>query len=200
MIETARPILAAHGLAIVQTVNTDAGNVEVSTTLIHESGEAIEFPALTMPAGSTPQALGSLITYLRRYSLMAAVGVAADDDDGAIAAQPAPTHPANTGSGDLDRLSSQSQARKIGQLFGKLEIEKPDRRDLVAAIVEHSVTSMGKLTATEADRVIDCLDQLDHGTLTILYEPDGTIIFVPADEPGTASETSSDTDTGPGAP
>ena len=55
------------------------------TTLRHESGEQIEshlpFPDLVPNRGNIMQALGSAITYARRYALLAIYGLAGDDDD-----------------------------------------------------------------------------------------------------------------------
>src|SRR5690606_30331183 len=73
-----RPVLKKHGLAFSQFVD-DGG---LTTILLHESGEWIE--ARTSFDGisySTAQELGSAITYLRRYALTAALGIAADEDD-----------------------------------------------------------------------------------------------------------------------
>jgi len=55
----------------------------VETVLIHESGEILECGTLHVPASKQdPQGYGSALTYARRYSLMAACGIAPEDDDG----------------------------------------------------------------------------------------------------------------------
>lgn len=82
IIEACRKPLAENGLAIAQVVTTDAKGVTVTTRLLHVSGECIEAPCWMPVAQQTPQAYGSAITYGRRYSLAAMVGVAAEDDDG----------------------------------------------------------------------------------------------------------------------
>lgn len=55
--------------------------------LAHESGQymrgAVELSAANKRAGSDDQAMGSSITYMRRYTLTAALGLAQADDDGA---------------------------------------------------------------------------------------------------------------------
>lgn len=80
--EAVRPALAKNGLAIVHDVAMDNGRVFVSTRLLHSSGEAIG-NTLSWPAGGRIQELGSSITFLKRYTLCALVGVAADEDDDA---------------------------------------------------------------------------------------------------------------------
>ena len=82
-----RPVLARHGLAVTQTAsNPDGDTVAITTTLIHSSGEWMSFHPLLLPNGRTAQETGSAITYGRRYSLLAVLGLAAEDDDGASAA------------------------------------------------------------------------------------------------------------------
>lgn len=82
-----RPTLAKHGLGYVQfPCNTMAGHVGLVTRLLHEAGEWIE-DEYSMPAGQGAQGAGSALTYARRYALMAVLGIAADDDDGAAASQ-----------------------------------------------------------------------------------------------------------------
>ena len=54
----------------------------VETLFVHESGEQISAGKLHVPAPKQdPQGYGSALTYARRYSLMAACGIAPEDDD-----------------------------------------------------------------------------------------------------------------------
>ena len=77
--------LAKHGIAYLQPTRADGVHVTVTTMLAHSSGEWIA-QDLTLTAGSaTPQAVGSAITYGRRYGLAAMVGIAPEDDDGELA-------------------------------------------------------------------------------------------------------------------
>ncbi len=83
MIEKATPHLTANGLVIVQQID----GADLTTTLMHESGEFITATA-TMPCAqpSNPQAMGSAITYARRYAYGAILSLDIDDDDDANAA------------------------------------------------------------------------------------------------------------------
>lgn len=85
-----RAALSANELCVVQQVaNTDKG-VLVTSTLFHSSGEWISNRLEVGVTRRDAQAIGSAITYGRRYSLAALVGVAAgEDDDGAAASTPA---------------------------------------------------------------------------------------------------------------
>lgn len=85
-IQSVRPILAAHGLAVMQNASTTNPElVMISTMILHTSGEWISFDPLALPTGRTAQETGSAISYGRRYHLLACLGLAAEDDDGASA-------------------------------------------------------------------------------------------------------------------
>ncbi|HCW7487196.1 TPA: ERF family protein [Staphylococcus aureus] len=72
-----------HGLSYTQWALNDVdGRVGVATMLMHESGEYIEYDPVFMNAEkNTPQGAGSLISYLKRYSLSAIFGITSDQDD-----------------------------------------------------------------------------------------------------------------------
>ena len=78
-----RDPLAANGISVVQAPRADGPKVTVETLLVHSSGQWMK-DELTMTAQqASPQAIGSAITYARRYALAAMVGVAPiEDDDG----------------------------------------------------------------------------------------------------------------------
>jgi hypothetical protein len=76
------------GLSVFQSPAADGNLVRMTTRLLHKSGQWIESDVLQVQArDASPQAVGSALTYLRRYQLAAVMGVAPDDDD-AEAAQP----------------------------------------------------------------------------------------------------------------
>ncbi len=81
-----RPILAKHGIAICQIPEMTDKGVVLTSGLYHESsGQWFEgiMPITIKTGGNNDlQALGSCISYLRRYCLAAMVGIASDDDDG----------------------------------------------------------------------------------------------------------------------
>ena len=85
--------LNGAGIALVQRTSEDTTGVTVETVFIHESGELLECGKLHVPASKQdPQGYGSALTYARRYSLMAACGIAPEDDDGnAATRKPIPT-------------------------------------------------------------------------------------------------------------
>lgn len=83
-----RKALSENGIAVVQVpvYGEEDNYVGLRTILGHASGQSIEGSMWMRVDDSSPHALGSAITYLRKYSLASMVGVAADDDDGERAA------------------------------------------------------------------------------------------------------------------
>lgn len=79
--------LAENGLSVVQPLIVEADRPPVLITrLMHASGEFIE-STFRFNLGERPQDTGSAITYARRYALTSMLGIAADADDDAQAAQ-----------------------------------------------------------------------------------------------------------------
>jgi hypothetical protein len=85
VIETSRPILSKHGLAITQTPVSDGDKIGITTMLIHESGEWLEDTIFITSANnkglSDAQNAGVVISYLRRYSWSSILGLYADEDN-----------------------------------------------------------------------------------------------------------------------
>lgn len=91
IIKVVSPALSKNGLSQMQFTKTDIENqtVSVKTLLLHKSGQFMESDELILPAESfgkfNAQTVGSAITYGRRYSLSAMLGIASEDDDDANA-------------------------------------------------------------------------------------------------------------------
>lgn len=90
VVTATRTALAKQGVVALTPVSGREGGLQVTVILIHKAGERMDFEPLHFPASNDPQAVGSTITYYRRYALLAALGVATgDDDDGAAAVKAA---------------------------------------------------------------------------------------------------------------
>jgi hypothetical protein len=84
--------MSQAGLAVINTMDYDdmfPDSILIRTTLVHESGQWIsgitKMQVATKDKHPTPQEIGSMITYGRRYGISAMIGLAAEDDDGALA-------------------------------------------------------------------------------------------------------------------
>lgn len=85
--DAVRPILAKNKLALSQF---PSGDGELTSILLHESGEFIEVSAKMSIKEHTPQGQGSAITYMRRYAMSSILGIVTEeDDDGNEASKPA---------------------------------------------------------------------------------------------------------------
>jgi len=83
--------LNANGIALVQQTHECESGVIVETVFVHESGETFSAGKLHVPAVKhDAQGYGSALTYARRYSLMAACGIAPEDDDGQATSKKTP--------------------------------------------------------------------------------------------------------------
>lgn len=83
ILDAIRKPLSDNGLWFVQTLD---GN-QMVTTLYHSSGQTLMSRIPFVPGGNGPQAMGSALTYAKRYGLCALLGIAADEDDDANAAE-----------------------------------------------------------------------------------------------------------------
>jgi len=170
-----RAAFAKHGLAFTQHVTVHDQVVSVSTRLVHESGCTWRTEPLTLVARDrSPQAVGSAISYGRRYQLAALVGLSgSDDDDGAAAsgvsqsaagevegpptAAPSPAASTRTprrGGGPV----TAAQLKMLGASFDRHGYGSAESRHAFASsVLGREVGSATELSKPEASRVIDAL-------------------------------------------
>lgn len=118
--EACRGALTDNGLSVIQSPGPIAeGRMEMTTQLLHASGEWVR-GSLTIPLGKVDaQAYGSATTYARRYALAAFVGVAPDDDDGEAATKAKPT--AATGRQDPNSLAQKKRDGVMEEMFAMID-------------------------------------------------------------------------------
>ena len=87
VLSVVRPILAKHDLALTQlpgrSVQDGTELLTLTTIIAHKSGQTIENYFEMYPPQRDPQGIGSAMTYMRRYVIMAMCGIAGADDDDA---------------------------------------------------------------------------------------------------------------------
>lgn len=151
ILDTIRPVLAKHRLAVVQfPIDDGNGHVGVETTLLHESGEFISNQYGARVQKDDPQGAGSAITYARRYALAAVLAIGQEDDDGQAASKPKreaprrdPPREATTTPTPSGRAISEAQAKRLWALsYAKGEACGVDR-DHVEQIVRGIVGADG---------------------------------------------------------
>ena len=129
ILETARPILAKNGLAVIQEATGDGDYIFVKTKLIHESGEMIETEVLKMkPQKNDPQSMGSCITYSKRYQLAALLGICECIDDDANIATYGNSVP------EQSKSNGKLSAKQVGRLLAiglKAGIKEPEIKKVI---------------------------------------------------------------------
>jgi hypothetical protein len=86
LVDVACGALAAEGLMLSQFTRVKDGRMVLESRILSASGECVDFGDYDLGPYTTPQALGSALTYGRRYTLAAILGLAAEDDDDGYAA------------------------------------------------------------------------------------------------------------------
>jgi hypothetical protein len=154
----AMPLLTAHGLSFATCPRYTEHGYELVGVLLHSSGESME-GALPI-GGNTPQALGSSLTYARRYLFGCMTGVVTDDDDDGRIAAAAPKAPRKRAAA-ADRPAgavTPKQIRAIGALMSELKLtDRNEALDYVSNVVGRGIASRNDLTEAEASKVIDAL-------------------------------------------
>lgn len=140
--DTVRPVLAKHGLAVMQLPGFADGVVTVDTLLTHSSGEWVRGRSAAPVAKADPQGVGSACTYLRRYSLAALCGIAQADDDGNSASH-APQHqsrPQASGSGK----ATAKQVEYLGKMMASSVFTDEERERVQSKVADGAFDTVRK--------------------------------------------------------
>ena len=90
IMEAIKPALEDNKLMLVQDIESEKGQIAITTRIYHMSGEWVEFGPLKLYVDreTDPQCYGANITYARKYSISAALGLVREPDDDGNAAVP----------------------------------------------------------------------------------------------------------------
>ena len=158
LLAAVRPMLAKNGLSIVQSTGGNGQDISVTTEIMHTSGEWIRTDALMIkPAKADPQGCMSAITYSRRYSLSAALGVAWDDDDDGEAASEKPKAKAKKSNKDasLQALKAEMATHKISADDMKVIIPMKYNKKSWADLTDEEAADMAANVASYAVEMIE---------------------------------------------
>lgn len=145
------------GLSFIQYPVANGEYTGIVTVLMHSSGEYIETePVYAKPVKQDPQAVGSVITYLKRYSLSAVFGITSDEDDDGNKA----THMTNSNNkpAATGNLLTQNQKNDISNLVRAISSKTsvPPQQVLnntVQQVLGYQKDSQ-QLTYAEADKIL----------------------------------------------
>jgi len=113
-----RKPLSDNGLCVMQLPTAEGARVTITTILAHKSGQWISSELTVTAKEDGPQAVGSAITYVRRYALQSVVGVAPEDDDGNAAHGQSHQQPAASAPRQTSRSASPDPEFKAIMLAG----------------------------------------------------------------------------------
>lgn len=130
--EVSRPLLAEHGLCVIQFPVDDTGLV---TYLGHISGQFICWRMDMTPVDKKPQTIGSSITYMRRYAHNAVIGVASEDDDGSAA------------SGRLFDMDNPKAMGWLTDQMAALKVDPQHKQSMAKAMQNRPASDFRKLAA-----------------------------------------------------
>jgi hypothetical protein len=169
-LEAVNDALLEAGIAVYQETSECQDGVIVETVFMHESGETLRGGRLHVPAAKhDPQGYGSALTYARRYSLMAACGIAAEDDDGNAASK---KPPAKTGN-PLDAIKPRGDSKGLPLLVPGSEQPHSFHADPTAWAAAYEalaarVADAGKTPPRERMTKLRELRQANEATLGLL--------------------------------
>jgi hypothetical protein len=138
-----RPVLAKHGLAVLQDVTTEGDEVRIATIVLHESGEQCKFGPLALPAGEDNKQTGGSITSARRFAIMAALGIASVGED-------------HGDEGGTRRPSSGGRAtsRQLAKIAAEVERGGVTDEELANVLKRYGVESTDELDMEQASQLI----------------------------------------------
>ena len=136
IIDHVRPVMTKHGLAFVQMVTVIEERNFLVSRLLHTSGQYLE-SVYPLPRQAGSQEMGSAITYARRYSLCALLGIAAEEDDDGQKAENIPS----PDEADRDELIERMGAASVGNKYvmdyaRKIGLHKGDGNTVEALTIE----------------------------------------------------------------
>lgn len=179
-VEAVIDALNANGIALIQRTHDSDNGVAVETLFVHESGETITGGILHVPAAKQdPQGYGSALTYARRYSLMAACGIAPEDDDANAASKGRVSHLPRTGGATIPVGKDGSITATFNPPAGEVSIVPSDERIAEVINTLHACKSLvnlqvewGGLTKEEQKLTIDVKDQVKAALLASQPKPE----------------------------
>lgn len=149
VLNVVRPIMGKYGFGILQSPKmSESGMVQVQTILTHRSGATISFPSIeARPAKADVQGIMSIITYLRRASVNAILGVCGEpDDDGNSSSNKKEKPPVKNA-----LTPEQSEMRKtLIQLCSDISAKSPDNKKKIVDALK-AVEPTGNINKLRSD-------------------------------------------------
>lgn len=133
VINSSKPVLAKHGLAVVQLVGKQTETqVEVTTILTHSSGQFFKsvatLPVIEMKGCNLAQGAGASLSYLRRYAYQSIIGQPSEDNDASSAGKEKPKTSSN-----FKKSAAKKETKKEEPVKEKPNFRKPKKEAAASA-------------------------------------------------------------------
>lgn len=191
-LDIVRKSLSQQEIAVVQATRCEAGQIFLTTLLVHSSGEwmSSEWPVCALGDTEAPHRMGAALTYARRYALFALVGIAGEDDldapDALVGPSAPDAHPVPAPGSKGRRILNQPRltADQSNQLRARLMDE------LGVLQSEESVFKWAKATLQVKNTLLEADASAIENAFRARLEQTGDAFSAKA-EPGALSETAS---------
>lgn len=159
ILDAARDPLKHHGLALTQEdLSSPEYGAGVTTLLVHESGEWIEYGPLWVPTKADAQGIGGGLSYARRYAATAALGLATEEDDDGRTAQGGTTR-------DRTPKATDNAMKRLHALARTKGITHEQMRDWAGRNLGiESLTELSRAGAAEMEASLKGLPDAPEGT------------------------------------
>jgi hypothetical protein len=145
ILEEIKPTLNDNGFFLTQKICVEGDQEVLKTELLHISGECLNSVApLNIADKNNPQKYGSAITYMRRYTLTALLGLEEEDDDGKRATQE-------------NKSSQKISDQQLSELENLLDSASKDKIEFCKAM---KINSLSDLPNIRFQSVVDRLNQM----------------------------------------
>lgn len=153
IIDAIRPIASKHGISFNQFPESDEMYYYLITNITHTSGQYFTSKIRLLTAKLDMQALGSAITYAKRYTLSSIFGIATGegDDDGEATVAKQPTKDQEFKPKNSEGKASPAQVNAITSMLSSINA------DMEAFYAKYQVSSVSELTMNQASEIIQKL-------------------------------------------
>lgn len=172
LIEATRPLLQEAGLSILQfPLTKESGEIGVQTVLVHSSGEYIESEALYMTPtrmkqggvfeiANDPQAAGSLVSYLRRYSYQAILNLNTGEDDDGNKATPNYSQTSKQATNQTSNNVNNLTEKQVKRLFAIAKTANYDENTVRQQVSKKYKTNVEDLSKEQYDYICNSYQEL----------------------------------------
>jgi hypothetical protein len=155
-----RKPLSNNGLSVIQLFTNEGEILFLETVLMHASGQLMTSKYPILPIQNTPQGYGSAITYARRYTLAAMLGIAPEDDDGVEASKPVQQQEFPK-SAPLPHVVTESQLKRLFAITSSKKWPPEVVKERLKSSYGHESTS--QLTPKQYDEFCKYFEATEYG-------------------------------------